>query len=534
MPRLIDDIRAAGKFETPWFIPPVKQQAWAEYARRLGEILGAPDMPVLLIDNVADYYFRGTDQERWDLKRDFPNLAPPFDMFWMEHRMPQVIHSKEFGDTNVNKNLNGHTLKNGRVGALIYALKPEDVKGDGIPENVRWILWADLFIDYGLRDRYAQGPHGATFFAIDDKGALIERPWMQSYSAPEHNEIMKSYITWFYPSLLAISFLHCKNVLIQDESVAKPLAKKYHARTGAWPVKYKTLVIEPLKTDPPHARPQRDSRHPTRDAHLPGPLRRLHRGSRIVRQIPRQVLDPVERARHAARQGEAAGPGDRGESMSETFTRPELTPAPERIRFLPVDKRGYPIPWFVDYLNGEPEFRAMDPAKWKRAIKERLCWVCGGKLGSYLAFTIGPMCVINRTTAEPPSHLECARWSCMNCPFIARPHMRRREDEIINNSAPVAGGIMIARNPGAMAIWITRSYRVWSPAKGEALIALGDPHSIEWYAEGRAATREEVAESVRTGLPFLEEVARKQRGGMEALAEHIKKAEGYWPVEVKR
>lgn len=58
---------------------------------------------------------------------------------------------------------------------------------------------------------------------------------------------MKSLMTWIHPVLLAVSFLHCKNVVLQDESVPKPLAKKYHLKTGQWPVRYKTLVIEPLK-----------------------------------------------------------------------------------------------------------------------------------------------------------------------------------------------------------------------------------------------------------------------------------------------
>lgn len=215
--------------------------------------------------------------------------------------------------------------------------------------------------------------------------------------------------------------------------------------------------------------------------------------------------------------------------QKQAEARPELTTMPDRIKALPLDARGYPTPWFVDYVDGVPEFRAMDPHKWKRAVKEHLCWVCGQKLGAYLAFVIGPMCIINRTSAEPPSHLECARWSMMNCPFMTRPHMRRREDEQVNQDCPSVGGVMFARNPGAMAIWVTRDYKVWSPAKGQVLIQFSDPVSVEWWAEGRTATAEEVAESVRTGLPALEELARKEKGGMEALAEQTRKAEPYWP-----
>lgn len=98
--------------------------------------------------------------------------------------------------------------------------------------------------------------------------------------------------------------------------------------------------------------------------------------------------------------------------MNQTEIRPELEALPVRLRKLPVDARGYPVPWFVDWIEGPegrvPEFRAMDPRKWVRAVKERLCWVCGEALGRWLVFPIGPMCAITRTTAEPPSHLDCA------------------------------------------------------------------------------------------------------------------------------
>src|SRR5262245_60746512 len=109
--------------------------------------------------------------------------------------------------------------------------------------------------------------------------------------------------------------------------------------------------------------------------------------------------------------------------------RPELDPnLPDRMRSLPIDERGYPVPWFVAYVDGKPEFRAMDRDKWREAVRMHLCWVCGQKLGSYVVFVLGPMCGITRTTSEPPCHIDCARWSAKNCPFLARPKMVRRED----------------------------------------------------------------------------------------------------------
>ena len=197
--------------------------------------------------------------------------------------------------------------------------------------------------------------------------------------------------------------------------------------------------------------------------------------------------------------------------------RPELEPLPRRMQTLPVDKRGYVIPWFVDYLDGEPEFRAMDQYKWMRAVRERLCWVCGQKLGVHLSFVIGPMCGINRTTSEPPCHHDCATWSSRNCPFLSRPHMVRREDDLSEAIAENVAGIHIRRNPGVSLVWTTREYLVFDDGSGRPLIRIADPESTEWWHEGKPATREQVSASVASGLPALRAVAATE--GPAALAE---------------
>jgi hypothetical protein len=203
------------------------------------------------------------------------------------------------------------------------------------------------------------------------------------------------------------------------------------------------------------------------------------------------------------------------------------------MRHLSVDKRGYVVPWFVDWVDGEPEFRAMDGAKFRRAIKEKLCWTCGGKLGVNVCFVAGPMCGINRTSSEPPNHLECARYSARNCPFLSNPHMVRREDDLINNgmTSECVAGVGLMRNPGVAMLWITRVYDVFRVPNGNGvLIQMGEPESVEWYACGRAATRAEVLESIDTGLPNLETLARQQAGAMEALDRAKKRFDKWIPA----
>ncbi len=166
-----------------------------------------------------------------------------------------------------------------------------------------------------------------------------------------------------------------------------------------------------------------------------------------------------------------------------------LPPLTARIKALPVDRRGFPVPWFVAKVDGEWDFRCIKPGGREDAYTKELCWVCGQRLGANKAFVIGPMCAINRVTAEPPSHLECAEWSAKACPFLTKPRMRRNEKDMPTEGTIPGVGIM--RNPGVSLIWITRSFKPFKTGNGnDFLFRVGNPERMLWFAEGRAATKE--------------------------------------------
>lgn len=191
----------------------------------------------------------------------------------------------------------------------------------------------------------------------------------------------------------------------------------------------------------------------------------------------------------------------------------QLPPIPDRIAKLPRDKRGYPVPWFVMWIDGEPKFPIADYRKRAQAVNENLCWVCGDVMGANKAFVIGPMCGVNRTTAEPPAHLECALFSVKACPFLNNPNQKRIPTE---GSSP--GGIMIERNPGVNLIWVTRQYTLFSPAPKEWLIHIGVPTQIQFWKEGRPATKKEVLAAIEAGCPAVEKIAKKHGEMEEFLA----------------
>lgn len=187
---------------------------------------------------------------------------------------------------------------------------------------------------------------------------------------------------------------------------------------------------------------------------------------------------------------------------------------PDRMRRLPIDERGFPVPKFVPWFDGRPEFRGFDPDHLKMCVKLKRCWLCGQPLGVHQTFVIGPMCAVNRNSAEPPCHHECAEYAAKACPFLSQPKMRRNTKGVPEDT--IVAGIAIKRNPGVTLLWTTRSYRIMNTGTGP-LFMVGDPESVEFYCERRKATREEIMESVNTGLPILQAMAVED--GPDACAE---------------
>jgi hypothetical protein len=201
VPRLIDDLRATGHLAMPHFVLPEHIPAWYVLAAQLIDLLADPALPVLTLDATSRFLFTDSGQEIWDLERDFPNLRPPFPVFWTEHPIPERIHSFALGDTDTTGWVRG-----GRVGVLVHGLERSAVTGEDIPPSVRWVLWCELFIDYG-RDASATGPHGSIFVAVDEHGGIVDSPWMQSFAGAGDAELMKSLMSWLHPTFLAMQYL---------------------------------------------------------------------------------------------------------------------------------------------------------------------------------------------------------------------------------------------------------------------------------------------------------------------------------------
>lgn len=183
----------------------------------------------------------------------------------------------------------------------------------------------------------------------------------------------------------------------------------------------------------------------------------------------------------------------------------DMPPMPRRIAALPRQD-GYPVPWFVAKSEGRYDFRIVDQSKFAPAIKQRKCWICGQKLGAHLGFVIGPMCVINRISSEPPSHRECCEWALKVCPFLLQ-RQTYRNDANLSDHLKQPAGIHIDRKPGVSVLWMTNSFEIDRVPNG-ILFALGEPTDITWHRKGRPATRTEILDSIESGYLLLLELAQ--------------------------
>lgn len=193
---------------------------------------------------------------------------------------------------------------------------------------------------------------------------------------------------------------------------------------------------------------------------------------------------------------------------------------PDRMAARPRDRRGFPVPFFAALIDGEYDFRVIAPGAMARAWNYARCWLCGQPLGRYRTLVTGPMCLVNRTTAEPGCHRDCAVYAVQACPFLSRPKMVRNAKDLPEEHTKIPGGL--ERNPGATVLF-TYDHNESRPTP----IRVGPgwlfrfPHvrpiELEVWTQGRQATQAEVQDALTAGLPVIHDQAKAE--GPEAEAE---------------
>jgi hypothetical protein len=106
-------------------------------------------------------------------------------------------------------------------------------------------------------------------------------------------------------------------------------------------------------------------------------------------------------------------------------------PVPSRMKHLPRDRRGYPIPAVVlRDRDGMPHFTINDSDIRQGLIVRDECSICGGKLFRGRWFVGGPLSAFHPDGLYIDSavHRECAVYALQVCPYLAAPVYSHRID----------------------------------------------------------------------------------------------------------
>jgi hypothetical protein len=173
---------------------------------------------------------------------------------------------------------------------------------------------------------------------------------------------------------------------------------------------------------------------------------------------------------------------------------------------------GYVVPWFVAwYKDGKlvdervegaiPSFPTVDYGKLVQAHKRGRCWICGHPMGSNRAFVFGPASAISGQTGEPPSHLMCAGYAVVTCPFMLNPDRQMLGKKRPHANPDAARTDVADYNPGMQVIWVTKDYKLsWPGPKTPIFEPKGQPVSIQFWREGKRATYKQVADGFQNAI----------------------------------
>ena len=210
-------------------------------------ICHVPDVPrlrsalqkavVFEISNVANYALKHCGYERWaDCGKVFPNLAPPFESFWMEYENPAAVRVGD-GELTTTSPVPGMPV---RVGSLFIA-----------QPGKRWSVAATHFTGLPKQRlaiqectyRLELNPDGSVSTSRD---STIEiSAGLKSEYESEELGIALHWIQQM-PMLLATTFLHCKrDVLVQAHEPPPKLAKA-NLKRGKQVVRFNTIEIESI------------------------------------------------------------------------------------------------------------------------------------------------------------------------------------------------------------------------------------------------------------------------------------------------
>lgn len=211
----------------------------------------------ILADEPARYYWEEEATEYWYQDQEFKNVAPPFDLMWLEWHAPRFINSEEYGVTPwpEHQYLQAGCL----VSYRLFVSLPEESRR-GWTQNPHWVAMVDVFLE---EPPYAPGVGGTYcawrfWYGVQADGT-IEPPFksfpgprnmgmIQRALLPPHEEqdlikhMGEAFISNMNIAMLSIYFMHAKGTELRGQRVPHKVQKKRQER-GKPTVTFKVLDV---------------------------------------------------------------------------------------------------------------------------------------------------------------------------------------------------------------------------------------------------------------------------------------------------
>lgn len=228
---------------------------------------------LVVIDNVATYCSEETKRKRENDEKtdasDFPNVRLPFPHTFFDMRLHRGSSELAEHFDEVGLLMEEFEISDFRNFMKIDTLSDEEwsnTKELLRREDVTHVLSTLVFV----RERYTGGLfHMANFVmpvTVEEQVAAAANNAPVAFGDIQfqtlglettHAETGEPFTKgdWFtylgtifmYPGLLALSFMHCRNVEVRTEMPPAPLSRKHQQKTGRPLLKYRLLQIDPMK-----------------------------------------------------------------------------------------------------------------------------------------------------------------------------------------------------------------------------------------------------------------------------------------------
>ncbi len=154
---------------------------------------------------------------------------------------------------------------------------------------------------------------------------------------------------------------------------------------------------------------------------------------------------------------------------------------PKELAHLKVDHRGYPIPFFVSYQNGVPEFRFLNITKQHFILENKLCGICGKKLNKDYSYVIsGPKGYENKISSDSAMHRVCAEFSLQACPHLYLEKAERRTNDDLGKAIAAKPSIVIMDKPEKLFLIKISKFRLEDHG-GQKFVVYSNAVSVEEY-----------------------------------------------------